>query len=156
MDSKYAPHEPCCSVFDQWLIRKGRLERGQKVLSTLQANYFNTKEADDEEGVGATKSKQELLRELIICSVAIDCSLDSLQGKVGTTTKKASMKASLRKWLIKHHYSFEDIPIQKEMYGKFSENGKEFMFVTVRNIKFSIHQFQKKPSSHTKMLINIG
>lgn len=134
MDSKHTTQETsnvhnCMSAFDEWLLKKNRLERGQKILSSLDANYFNI---DDNNA--SMKTKEDLLDELILCSVAIDCSIDNLKSK--NMMKKISMKSSLRKFLIQQGYSFDGIDIDKEVYEKFSDHAKDVIFEMVRKSCF--------------------
>lgn len=127
MDSNQSLHEKHASGFNAWLLKKGRLERGQKVLASLieTNNYFN--DATDEGISTNCKTKDDLLDDLILCAVAIDCSIDNLQSKSADNSKK-SMKASLRKWLIQQCYSFDDITVPEEKFVKFSENAQDMLF----------------------------
>ncbi len=139
MDSKHTTQEisnthNCISAFDEWLLKKSRLERGQKILLSLDGNYFNVDEDD-----ASMKTKENLLDELILCSAAIDCSIDNLKSK--SMMKKTSMKSSLRKFLIQQGYSFDGIDIDKEVYEKFSEHAKDLIFEMVREKVFRFLEY---------------
>jgi len=125
MDSKHDSRKQ----LQLWQLRKTRLERGQKVLSTLNETYFNVDE------MTSTQSKAHLIDKLILCSIAIDCSLDTLntQATIISNTK-TSMKSSLRKWLIQHNYAFDNVVVNNKDYERISEDEREGMFVEVSEI----------------------
>ena len=122
------------SEFDRWLIRKDRFERGRRILFGLSPSIVFLEQCPNED-LDQSK-KYDTLDDLILASVAIDCSMNNLEDCNGSSfsvdDKKKSMKSSLRTWLIQGRFTFDNLPVQREIYDNFSDDAKELMFQLVR------------------------
>ena len=122
------------SEFDRWLLRKDGFEKGRKILFGLSASNFFLGQCPNEDS--DQSKKYDKLDDLILASVAIDCSMNNLgdvnDSSVSVDDKKKSMKSSLRSWLIQGRFTFDNLPVQREIYDNFSNDAKELLFQLVR------------------------
>lgn len=105
-------------AFDQWILKKDRLDRGCTILSKLGADDLSVR-TDDE--------KSENLGDFILACATIDVSLQRNE----SLRKDRSMKRALFTWLTTN-YTYSDLLVEQKIYQQFSHDAKNMMFVEVR------------------------
>mmetsp|Transcript_41135 Transcript_41135/g.124260 ORF Transcript_41135/g.124260 Transcript_41135/m.124260 type:complete len:127 (-) Transcript_41135:3100-3480(-) len=107
---------PRQNAFAHWLAKKNRLDRGLKLLHSINPDRLDD---DTDEG-------RSLFAQLTLAAVAIDCSMNILNSGQGDTK---TMKRAFRSWVI-HNHTFCDVMLDRAVYNKFSD-GHKTMFTEV-------------------------
>ena len=98
-------------AFDQWVVRKDLLERGQNILESLVG--MEQLEENDEGG-------RRFMKDITKAVVAIECAIAQITGN------SMRIRPFFFKWL-KQNCAYSNVVIDDEVYQKISEEGKLFI-----------------------------